>query len=90
MSGKLQVLEVSRLICKWLVFQIPLSSEGAVWYHYVDKTVTKELLQQLTDELVQVFDKYPSQSNSLAQPAKQSVQAVSELTDPTLSDDSID
>lgn len=40
--------------------QIPKSFEGNDWYYYVDKTVTAELLEQLTAEFLKIFDKCPS------------------------------
>lgn len=40
--------------------QIPQSNEGKYWFWYVDKTVTNELLGQLTGEFLHIFDKCPS------------------------------
>ncbi|GAB0093304.1 hypothetical protein DMENIID0001_083860 [Sergentomyia squamirostris] len=48
------------LACRWSNWDIPTSSEGLPWFHYVDKTVTLELLTQLTEEFIQIYDKSPS------------------------------
>ena len=40
--------------------QIPQSTEGRQWFWYVDRTVTADLLQELTDEFLHIFDKCPS------------------------------
>lgn len=44
----------------YLHFQIPQSNEGKYWFYYVDKTVTQDLLEQLTDEFLVIFEKCPS------------------------------
>ncbi|CAG9864121.1 unnamed protein product [Phyllotreta striolata] len=46
--------------CKWSNWEIPLSNEKKEWYSYVDQTVTSELLQQLTEEFLVIFEKCPS------------------------------
>lgn len=46
--------------CKWSNWEIPLSNEKKEWYSYVDPTVTAELLQQLTEEFLQIFENSPS------------------------------
>ncbi|GLV36307.1 Cyclin T [Carabus blaptoides fortunei] len=48
------------LACKWSNWQIPKSNEGKDWFFYVDKSVTSELLEQLTSEFLKIFDKCPS------------------------------
>lgn len=44
--------------------QIPDSSEGKVWYSYVDENVTPEVLQKLTDEYLQILERSPSKFKS--------------------------
>ncbi|CAH1999794.1 unnamed protein product [Acanthoscelides obtectus] len=46
--------------CKWSNWEIPLSNEKKPWYSYVDPTVTAELLQQLTEEFLVIFEASPS------------------------------
>nr|XP_018910648.1 PREDICTED: cyclin-T2-like [Bemisia tabaci]XP_018910649.1 PREDICTED: cyclin-T2-like [Bemisia tabaci]XP_018910650.1 PREDICTED: cyclin-T2-like [Bemisia tabaci] len=48
------------LACKWSNWEIPQSNEGKPWFWYVDKTVTLQLLEQLTSEFLSIFDKCPS------------------------------
>lgn len=48
------------LACKWSNWEIPQSNEGKYWFYYVDKTVTQDLLEQLTDEFLVIFEKCPS------------------------------
>ncbi|XP_046399691.1 cyclin-T2-like [Ischnura elegans] len=48
------------LACKWSNWGIPQSSEGKEWFWYVDKTVTQELLEELTAEFLVIFDQCPS------------------------------
>lgn len=45
---------------KWSNYEIPLSTEKKEWYLYVDPTVTAELLQQLTEEFLVIFEACPS------------------------------
>uniref|UniRef100_V5GSG4 Cyclin-T1 n=1 Tax=Anoplophora glabripennis TaxID=217634 RepID=V5GSG4_ANOGL len=45
---------------KWSNWEIPLSNEKKEWYSYVDPTVTAELLQQLTEEFLVIFEACPS------------------------------
>lgn len=40
--------------------QIPQSTEGKDWFYYVDKNVTTELLEQLTDEFIAIYEKSPA------------------------------
>lgn len=53
-------LKTEILICLIMLLQIPRSNEGKDWFWYVDKTVTQEQLEQLTDEFLVIFDKCPS------------------------------
>ncbi|XP_053686163.1 serine-rich adhesin for platelets-like [Sabethes cyaneus] len=48
------------LACKWSRWEIPQSTEGHHWFYYVDKSVTPDLLKQLTDEFVHIFDRCPT------------------------------
>ena len=41
-------------------YQIPQSNEGKPWFWYVDRSVTQELLEQLTEEFLAIFEKCPS------------------------------
>ncbi|CAO1356064.1 unnamed protein product [Diamesa serratosioi] len=50
--------------CQWAGWEIPESNEGKVWYSYIDKTVTAELLKQLTDEYLQISERCPSRLKS--------------------------
>lgn len=40
--------------------QIPLSTEGKEWYYYVDKNVTIDLLERLTDEFLAIWNRSPA------------------------------
>lgn len=46
--------------CKWSNWEIPLSNEKKEWFKYVDPTVTAELLKQLTEEFLVIFEACPS------------------------------
>ena len=48
------------LACKWSNYVIPESSEGKKWFSYVDANVSLELLDQLTNEFLAIFEKCPS------------------------------
>lgn len=48
------------LACKWADWKIAPCSEGKEWYYYVDKTVTLELLEELTNEFVKILKEYPN------------------------------
>lgn len=39
------------------LLQIPTSNEGKEWFYYVDKSVTMELLERLTDEFLAIYDR---------------------------------
>ncbi|GIY97180.1 cyclin-T1 [Caerostris extrusa] len=53
------------LACKWSSYRIEPCSQGRPWYYYVDKTVTEELLEKLTEEFVAILEtKEPSTSGS--------------------------
>ncbi|KAK3106275.1 hypothetical protein FSP39_016569 [Pinctada imbricata] len=48
------------LACKWSKWEIPIGREGKEWYYYVDKSVTKELLEELTTEFLTILDRCPN------------------------------
>ncbi|KAI4467091.1 cyclin [Holotrichia oblita] len=48
------------LVCKWSNWEIPLSNERREWFSYVDSTVTADLLRQLTEEFLTIFERCPS------------------------------
>lgn len=47
------------LACMWSNWEIPKSSEGKDWFYYVDRSVTKELLEELTKEFLNILQKTP-------------------------------
>lgn len=52
---------VSGVIVRLFHFlQIPESKEGRDWFYYVDRTVTMEMLEQLTNEYLVIYDNSPS------------------------------
>ncbi|XP_029165717.1 cyclin-T isoform X2 [Nylanderia fulva] len=65
------------LACKWSNWEIPQSTEGRQWFWYVDKTVTGDLLQELTDEFLHIFDKCPSR-------LKRKIMSISANQSPTV------
>uniref|UniRef100_A0A0A9WEZ5 Cyclin-T1 n=1 Tax=Lygus hesperus TaxID=30085 RepID=A0A0A9WEZ5_LYGHE len=70
------------LACKWSNWefnklQIPQSTEGKPWFWYIDKTVTQELLEQLTEEFLGIFDKCPSR-------LKKKIVSLSQSQNPTI------
>ncbi|XP_054864117.1 cyclin-T2-like [Amphiprion ocellaris] len=48
------------LACKWSNWEIPVSTDGKHWWEYVDRTVTLQLLDELTHEFLQILEKTPS------------------------------
>uniref|UniRef100_A0A672Y4I4 Cyclin T2b n=1 Tax=Sphaeramia orbicularis TaxID=375764 RepID=A0A672Y4I4_9TELE len=48
------------LACKWSNWEIPVSTDGKHWWEYVDRTVTLQLLDDLTHEFLQILEKTPS------------------------------
>ncbi len=62
------------LVCKWSNWQIPKSKDNLPWYTYVDPTVTEELLEQLTNEFLVIFDKCPSRLKKKIQNTQLSTQ----------------
>ncbi|KAK0146825.1 Cyclin-T1 [Merluccius polli] len=48
------------LACKWSNWEIPVSTDSKHWWEYVDPTVTLELLDELTNEFLQILEKTPS------------------------------
>lgn len=47
-------------VCKWANWEIPLSNEKKQWYTYVDQSVTSELLEQLANEFLVIYEQCPS------------------------------
>ncbi|XP_076680750.1 uncharacterized protein LOC143375481 isoform X2 [Andrena cerasifolii] len=70
------------LACKWSNWEIPQSTEGKHWFWYVDRTVTSELLQELTAEFLHIFDKCPSR-------LKRKIMSISANQSPNLSHPSL-
>ncbi|XP_044000971.1 myb-like protein P isoform X2 [Aphidius gifuensis] len=70
------------LACKWSNWEIPQSNEGKHWFWYVDRTVTTELLAQLTAEFLHIFDKCPSR-------LKKKIMSASEKQSPTMHNPSL-
>uniref|UniRef100_A0A336M388 CSON011270 protein n=1 Tax=Culicoides sonorensis TaxID=179676 RepID=A0A336M388_CULSO len=66
------------LACKWSRWEIPQSTEGKHWFQYVDKTVTLDLLKQLTDEFLHIFDKCPTRLKRLKTLNNSTFQAAEE------------
>ncbi|XP_071788009.1 uncharacterized protein [Asterias amurensis] len=48
------------LVAKWSQWEIMKSSDGKDWWEYVDPTVTKDLLDELTKEFLRIFEACPS------------------------------
>ncbi|KAA0712061.1 Cyclin-T2 [Triplophysa tibetana] len=48
------------LACKWSNWEIPVSSDEKHWWEYVDRSVTLQLLDDLTNEFLQILEKTPS------------------------------
>ncbi|XP_029942122.1 cyclin-T2b [Salarias fasciatus] len=48
------------LACKWSNWEIPVSTDGKHWWEYVDRSVTLQLLDELTHEFLQILEKTPS------------------------------
>ncbi|XP_074482600.1 cyclin-T2b [Sebastes fasciatus] len=48
------------LACKWSNWEIPVSTDSKHWWEYVDRTVTLQLLDELTHEFLQILEKTPS------------------------------
>uniref|UniRef100_A0A674DQI3 Cyclin T2b n=1 Tax=Salmo trutta TaxID=8032 RepID=A0A674DQI3_SALTR len=48
------------LACKWSNWEIPVSTDGKHWWEYLDRTVTLTLLDELTNEFLQILEKTPS------------------------------
>ncbi|XP_046747132.1 cyclin-T isoform X2 [Diprion similis] len=70
------------LACKWSNWEIPQSNEGKHWFWYVDRSVTSELLQQLTAEFLHIFDKCPSR-------LKKKIMSISANQSPNMSHPSL-
>ncbi|XP_055840856.1 cyclin-T isoform X4 [Episyrphus balteatus] len=65
------------LACKWSRWEIPQSTEGKHWFHYVDKSVTMDLLKQLTDEFIAIYEKSPARLKSKLNSIKALAQGAS-------------
>ncbi|KAG8189438.1 hypothetical protein JTE90_012511 [Oedothorax gibbosus] len=48
------------LACKWSNYLIEPCSEGREWYYYVDRTVTLDLLEKLTQEFIAILEASPN------------------------------
>ncbi|CAH1773527.1 unnamed protein product, partial [Owenia fusiformis] len=48
------------LACTWSDWKLGKSADGNEWYHFVDKTVTTEKLDELTQEFLAIIEKCPS------------------------------
>ncbi|XP_024937964.1 cyclin-T isoform X2 [Cephus cinctus] len=70
------------LACKWSNWEIPQSNEGKHWFWYVDRSVTSELLQQLTAEFLHIFDKCPSR-------LKRKIMSISATQSPSINHPSL-
>ncbi|KAF8788735.1 Cyclin-T like protein [Argiope bruennichi] len=47
------------LACKWSSYMIEKCSEGRDWFFYVDKDVTWDLLERLTQEFIEILERSP-------------------------------
>ncbi|XP_037928145.1 cyclin-T isoform X2 [Teleopsis dalmanni] len=65
------------LACKWSRWEIPQSTEGKHWFYYVDRSVTMELLKQLTDEFIAIYEKSPARLKSKLNSIKALAQGAS-------------
>ncbi|XP_076653364.1 uncharacterized protein LOC143359349 isoform X1 [Halictus rubicundus] len=70
------------LACKWSNWEIPQSTEGKHWFWYVDRSVTSELLQELTAEFLHIFDKCPSR-------LKRKIMSISATQSPSINHPSL-
>lgn len=57
--------------------QIAQSTEGKQWFHYVDETVTMDLLKKLTDEFIAIYEKSPARLKSKLNSIKAIAQGAS-------------
>ncbi|XP_073840759.1 cyclin T isoform X2 [Musca autumnalis] len=65
------------LACKWSRWEIPQSTEGKHWFHYVDETVTMDLLKKLTDEFITIYEKSPARLKAKLNSIKAMAQGAS-------------
>ena len=72
------------LACKWSNYVIPSSTEGKPWFQYVDGGATQPLLEKLTNEFLNIFEKCPSR---LKKKIMASTEAVSDLLSSWLRDE---
>lgn len=56
----LRFIQYSLIMPCTFIIQIPQSSEGKDWFFYVDKSVTLEMLDELTVEFLAIFNKCPA------------------------------
>ena len=42
------------------VFQIPVSSDGKAYWFYMDPSITKELMNSMITEYLEVYEKFPT------------------------------
>ncbi|XP_017003533.2 cyclin-T [Drosophila takahashii] len=68
------------LACKWSRWEIPQSTEGKHWFYYVDKSVSLDLLKQLTDEFIAIYEKSPARLKSKLNSIKAIAQGASNRT----------
>lgn len=62
---------------KYFISKIPQSTEGRDWFYYVDKSVSTELLEQLTDEFIAIYDRSPARlKNKLSSTIKDSIISI--------------
>lgn len=60
-------------VCKWSNREIPKSKEDRSWYSYIDASVTPELMEQLTNEFLVVYDKCPTRLKKKIQSSQESL-----------------
>uniref|UniRef100_A0A8C5HEL2 Cyclin-T2-like n=1 Tax=Gouania willdenowi TaxID=441366 RepID=A0A8C5HEL2_GOUWI len=82
------------LACKWSNWEIPVSTDGKHWWEYVDRSVTLELLDELTHEFLQILEKTPSRLKRIrnwraTQAAKKPKSENSNMTDNSFSEPSM-
>ncbi|XP_063283341.1 cyclin-T2-like [Pelobates fuscus] len=48
------------MACKWSRCEMPVSTKGKLWWQCVDQSVSPELLEQLSDEFLHIYQKTPN------------------------------
>ncbi|XP_065212572.1 cyclin-T1-like [Planococcus citri] len=61
------------LVCRWSNCEIPKSKENLSWWSYIDESVTQELLEQMTNEFLVIYDKCPSRLKKIIQNSQKSL-----------------